>query len=82
VYEVTFTCPDCGRTSWNPNDAREGYCGACHAVTATQTASLSGSNSERQSVGLPGHCEPCSALGHVRAHPELGCGDVGCTSAH
>lgn len=25
-----FTCPDCGRTSHNPNDARERYCGACH----------------------------------------------------
>jgi hypothetical protein len=24
-----FTCPKCGRTSWNPTDARERYCGAC-----------------------------------------------------
>jgi hypothetical protein len=29
----TFTCPRCHRTSWNPNDAREGYCGACHDWT-------------------------------------------------
>lgn len=26
----TFTCPKCFRTSHNPNDARERYCGACH----------------------------------------------------
>lgn len=26
----TFTCPKCKRTSHNPNDARERYCGACH----------------------------------------------------
>jgi hypothetical protein len=26
----TFQCPRCGRTSYNPNDAANGYCGACH----------------------------------------------------
>jgi ribosomal protein L37E len=31
----SFTCPRCGRTSYNPNDAREGYCGACHDWTRT-----------------------------------------------
>ncbi|AXV09963.1 hypothetical protein DVS28_b0193 (plasmid) [Euzebya pacifica] len=41
-----------------------------------------GSDPERGSVGLPGHCEDCAAVGHVQAHPELGCGDVGCTAAH
>ena len=25
-----FTCPRCGRTSWNEHDAEAGYCGACH----------------------------------------------------
>jgi len=29
----SITCPNCGRTSWNPNDVREGYCGACHDWT-------------------------------------------------
>ncbi len=24
------TCPQCRRTSYNPNDVRERYCGACH----------------------------------------------------
>ena len=26
----SITCPRCGRTSHNPNDVRERYCGACH----------------------------------------------------
>jgi len=25
-----ITCPRCGMTSYNPNDIRERYCGACH----------------------------------------------------
>lgn len=34
-YEKAFgadsiTCPQCGRTSHNPNDVREKYCGYCH----------------------------------------------------
>jgi len=29
----SITCPKCGRTSWNPNDIREGYCGNCHDWT-------------------------------------------------
>lgn len=44
--------------------------------------SFTGSNTERQSVGLPGHCDACADLGHVDAHPDLGCSDVGCASAH
>jgi predicted RNA-binding Zn-ribbon protein involved in translation (DUF1610 family) len=30
---VAFTCPRCGSRSYNPNDIREGYCGACHDWT-------------------------------------------------
>lgn len=26
----SYTCPNCGRTSYNPNDVRESYCGFCH----------------------------------------------------
>jgi len=26
----SFTCPDCGLTSYNPNDVANGYCGHCH----------------------------------------------------
>lgn len=36
-----------------------------------------GSNTERESVGDPGHCENCALVGHVQAHPDLGCGGVG-----
>jgi len=46
------------------------------------THRLAGSNSKRQSVGLPGHCEKCAKVGHVKAHPRLGCADVGCDAAH
>jgi hypothetical protein len=28
---TAITCPRCGRTSHNPNDVRERYCGFCHA---------------------------------------------------
>lgn len=41
-----------------------------------------GSNKERQAVGRPGHCERCATLGHIEAHPELGCADVGCNHSH
>jgi hypothetical protein len=46
------------------------------------THRFAGVNSERQGVGLPGHCERCAEFGHVRAHKNLGCGDVGCEHAH
>jgi ribosomal protein S27AE len=29
----SITCPRCGRTSYNPTDIDEGYCGACHDWT-------------------------------------------------
>ncbi len=41
-----------------------------------------GQNSDRQSVGQPGHCSVCAVLGHVVAHPERGCGNVQCNSDH
>lgn len=36
--EASITCPRCKRTSYNPNDIREGYCGACHAWTGEPRA--------------------------------------------
>jgi len=27
---MSFTCPDCNKTSHNPNDEINRYCGACH----------------------------------------------------
>jgi chitosanase len=35
--QASFTCPQCGRTSYNPNDVREGYCGWCHDYTRADT---------------------------------------------
>lgn len=46
------------------------------------THRFAGSSSARQSIGDPGHCERCAEVGHVKAHPDLGCGDVGCDSGH
>jgi hypothetical protein len=46
------------------------------------TAIYCGANSDRQAVGRPGHCSVCAIIGHVAAHPELGCCDVRCTSIH
>lgn len=51
-------------------------------TVAPATHPYAGTDSERQSVGLPGHCDDCVKVGHVRAHPDLGCGDVGCTVGH
>jgi hypothetical protein len=48
----------------------------------TTFASYVGTNTDRQSVGLPGHCERCVREGHVAAHPALGCADVGCLDSH
>lgn len=31
--QVGIRCPQCGRTTYNPNDIDEGYCGACHDWT-------------------------------------------------
>jgi hypothetical protein len=46
------------------------------------THRLAGDNSERASVGLPGHCWVCAVVGHPVAHPEYGCGDVRCNVDH
>jgi ribosomal protein L37E len=35
-----FTCPRCGRTSYNLCDAEEGYCGACHDWTGREFETL------------------------------------------
>ena len=51
-------------------------------ATTFPTHSFAGSSKARQEVGEPGHCERCAEFGHVKAHPGLGCGDVGCSRAH
>lgn len=32
-----ITCPACGRTSYRPDDVRNGYCGTCHDWTRPPT---------------------------------------------
>jgi hypothetical protein len=46
------------------------------------THPYAGHSKKRAERGDPGHCERCCQLGHVQAHPEKGCGDVGCTKGH
>lgn len=36
MTEQSITCPRCGRTSYNPNDVEQGYCGACHDWTGAE----------------------------------------------
>ncbi len=50
--------------------------------TIPPTHTYAGTSKDRQEVGLPGHCKACAAAGHMAAHPDLGCGDVGCDKAH
>lgn len=37
---LTFTCPECGRTSHNKNDVHEKYCGACHKFFDSEGRSI------------------------------------------
>lgn len=46
------------------------------------THQYAGHSKARAEKGLPGHCERCCEVGHITAHPSLGCGDVDCTKAH
>lgn len=32
--QPSITCPRCSRTSYNPNDIAQGYCGYCHWWTS------------------------------------------------
>jgi hypothetical protein len=46
------------------------------------THPYAGHSRERAERGDPGHCDRCCQFGHVVAHPDQGCGDVGCTKGH
>ena len=37
---MAFTCPTCKATSHHPDDERHGYCGNCHAFTASPPGNL------------------------------------------
>ena len=51
-------------------------------ASGNSTAAYAGSSKSRQERGAPGHCDDCARYGHVKAHPDLGCGDVGCIRSH
>jgi hypothetical protein len=53
---------------------REGVSIVILAMLATGTDALPSGHIEP--------CEECDTLGHVKAHPELGCADVGCNNSH
>jgi hypothetical protein len=55
---------------------------AAHNRFFPPTHEHAGADSDRASVGLPGHCDICAIVGHVVAHPVFGCGDVQCNSDH
>ena len=44
----SFTCPECGEVSYNPNDIENGYCGVCHWWTGDPI--LGGRNPIRQAL--------------------------------
>lgn len=46
---MSFTCPRCRMTSYNPNDEREGYCGNCHAFTGLIEGEIMENNSMQPS---------------------------------
>jgi DNA-directed RNA polymerase subunit RPC12/RpoP len=55
---VSFTCPRCGRTSQNPEDARQGYCGACRDFTGGPVNYASAEAMFADLDGLPVTREP------------------------
>lgn len=73
--------PQAGMTLW-ASAAHFTPTGVTLAHPTYPTHRHAGEDSERASVGLPGHCEKCAEVGHVNAHPDLGCGDVRCNSSH
>lgn len=69
----SFTCPRCGRTSHNPHDLSEGYCGACHDWTGVcghcgAAACDCGERAACGRHGEPGHylCGCCPTCGEPR----------------
>lgn len=73
----SITCPQCGRTSYNPNDVRERYCGNCHQYHDTMLRNATRWTAARGvgiilgmtllAVGLLAGCE---ASGSSAEHPQ------------
>ncbi|GAA1753713.1 hypothetical protein [Nostocoides vanveenii] len=78
--ETTQSFPTYSRAEDTTDDLGGPDLGLLHP--APRASIFAGANPNRQSVGLPGHCESCAQHGHVAAHPDFGCGDVGCDLDH
>ncbi len=63
-------------TSREPGDSRETRRLATHAPI------YGGSDSASQSIGLSGHCDRCTRVGHLKARPRPGCAYIGCVVNH
>lgn len=66
---MSFTCPRCGRTSHNPNDERERYCGFCHLFVdeAPQFDSVTHFADVQARLAISTHCW-CANVGCERPH--------------
>lgn len=70
--DTPFTCPFCGAVSYNPNDARERYCGRCHVFVddAIERRDRLGACRDHDTIPVrtTEHMERCRACGtEVRA---------------
>lgn len=50
-----ITCPECGRTSYHPQDVAEGYCGHCHKWTSPKQDHCTNEEESLTDVGHGGH---------------------------
>lgn len=72
LHRASCTEPVCRRCGRGPDEYEPG----------TGTHPHAGSDKARQETGQAGHCDTCARVGHVKAHRDLGCGDVGCNIHH
>jgi hypothetical protein len=79
-----FTCPRCGRTSHNPNDAAQNYCGHCHVFIDDEARLIKAMAAELERLELKGAMElvlrPASVL-QMTALVQLACRHPGVTPA-
>lgn len=71
----SFTCPRCHRTSHHPDDAKHGYCGACHEFTGPQTAGML----QVWDRTVAGHCPMgCGQTLYVGSGGHITCARIDC----
>jgi hypothetical protein len=60
----SITCPQCGRTSYHPEDVRQRYCGSCHQFHSDMER---GSKLRTYKPGIH-QCPHCGKLNDCAAH--------------